>query len=59
MSKSSDLIFDKKLTAENIQAKLAEIGTMNMKMREYRDKEYEQLRAAASKIATQPTANQR
>lgn len=48
MSKSADLIFDKKLTAKNIEASLEEIGAMNMKMREYRDKEYERLNAPAS-----------
>jgi len=44
MSKTADLVLDTKLSAENIEAKLTELGTLNMKMRAYRDKELEQLR---------------
>jgi hypothetical protein len=47
MSKTADLILDKKLTADNIEAKLEEISALNMKMRAFRDKEYERLRAAS------------
>ena len=48
MSKTADLILDKNLNSENIEAKLEEISAMNMKMRQHRDKQLELLKKAAS-----------
>jgi hypothetical protein len=48
MSKTADLVLDKKLTADNIESKLEEISALNMKIRAFRDRELEQLQADGS-----------